>query len=222
MSGVYYFSHLFYNIPNRLASTTQNKQVKMTTIALTMADQSNPKIIATFSKESKRLLNFIKQRVPTTEDAEDILQDVMYEFVNSFRVMKPVEQVASWLFTVARNRITDFYRKKRPDLLEDQIVYFRNDDGDNLNLSDMLPAKDGTIESKMMSDLILKTLTESLQKLPKEQREVFMMHEMEDKSFQEISEITGANVNTLLSRKRYAVLFLREELRSLYTELFQR
>jgi RNA polymerase sigma factor (sigma-70 family) len=222
MSGVYYFSHLFYNIPNRLASTTQNKQVKMTTIALTMADQSNPKIIATFSKESKRLLNFIKQRVPTTEDAEDILQDVMYEFVNSFRVMKPVEQVASWLFTVARNRITDFYRKKRPDLLEDQIVYFRNDDGDNLNLSDMLPAKDGTVESKMMSDLILKTLTESLQKLPKEQREVFMMHEMEDKSFQEISEITGANVNTLLSRKRYAVLFLREELRSLYTELFQR
>jgi RNA polymerase sigma factor (sigma-70 family) len=123
---------------------------------------------------------------------------------------------------VARNRITDFYRKKRPDLLEDQIVYFRNDDGDNLNLSDMLPAKDGTVESKMMSDLILKTLTESLQKLPKEQREVFMMHEMEDKSFQEISEITGANVNTLLSRKRYAVLFLREELRSLYTELFQR
>lgn len=222
MSGVYFFSHLFYNIPNRLASTTQNKQVKMTTIALTMADQSNPKIIATFSKESKRLLNFIKQRVPTTEDAEDILQDVMYEFVNSFRVMKPVEQVASWLFTVARNRITDFYRKKRPDLLEDQIVYFRNDDGDNLNLSDMLPAKDGTVESKMMSDLILKTLTESLQKLPKEQREVFMMHEMEDKSFQEISEITGANVNTLLSRKRYAVLFLREELRSLYTELFQR
>jgi len=194
----------------------------MTTIALSMANQSNPKIIATFSKESKRLLNFIKQRVPTTEDAEDILQDVMYEFVNSFRAMKPVEQVASWLFTVARNRITDFYRKKRPSLLEDQIVYFKNDDGDNLNLSDLLPAKDGTVETKMMSDLILKTLTESLQKLPKEQREVFMMHEMEDKSFQEISVITGANVNTLLSRKRYAVLFLREELRSLYTELFQR
>ncbi len=194
----------------------------MTTLTLPMAEQqSNVKIVQTFSKESKRLLNFIKQRVPTNEDAEDILQDVMYEFVNTFRVMKPVEQVASWLFTVARNRITDFYRKKRPDLLEDQTFNYK-DDGETLSLSDMLPASDGSPESKMMNDLIMTNITESLKKLPKEQRDVFIMHELEDKSFQEIAEITGANVNTLLSRKRYAVIFLRTELQGLYEELFKK
>lgn len=197
-------------------------QSKMTTLTLPMAEQqSNVKIVQTFGKESKRLLNFIKQRVPTNEDAEDILQDVMYEFVNTFRVMKPVEQVASWLFTVARNRITDFYRKKRPDLLDDQTFSYK-DDGETLSLSDMLPASDGSPESKMMNDLIMTNITESLKKLPKEQREVFIMHELEDKSFQEIAEITGANVNTLLSRKRYAVIFLRSELQGLYEELFKK
>jgi len=197
-------------------------QSKMTTLTLPMAEQqSNVKIVQTFGKESKRLLNFIKQRVPTNEDAEDILQDVMYEFVNTFRVMKPVEQVASWLFTVARNRITDFYRKKRPDLLDDQTFSYK-DDGETLSLSDMLPASDGSPESKMMNDLIMTNITESLKKLPKEQREVFIMHELEDKSFQEIAEITGANVNTLLSRKRYAVIFLRTELQGLYEELFKK
>lgn len=194
---------------------------KMTTLTLSMAEQqSNVKIVQTFSKESKRLLNFIKQRVPTNEDAEDILQDVMYEFVNTFRVMKPVEQVASWLFTVARNRITDFYRKKRPDLLDDQTFSYK-DDGEALSLSDMLPASDGSPESRMMNDLIMTNLSESLKKLPKEQREVFIMHELEDKSFQEIAAITGANVNTLLSRKRYAVMFLRQELQELYNEIFK-
>ena len=197
-------------------------QSKMTTLTLPMAEQqSNVKIVQTFGKESKRLLNFIKQRVPTNEDAEDILQDVMYEFVNTFRVLKPVEQVASWLFTVARNRITDFYRKKRPDLLDDQTFSYK-DDGETLSLSDMLPASDGSPESKMMNDLIMTNITESLKKLPKEQREVFIMHELEDKSFQEIAEITGANVNTLLSRKRYAVIFLRSELQGLYEELFKK
>ena len=196
---------------------------KMTpSLTLPMAEQqSNVKIVQTFGKESKRLLNFIKQRVPTNEDAEDILQDVMYEFVNTFRVMKPVEQVASWLFTVARNRITDFYRKKRPDLLDDHTFSY-SDDGESLSLSDMLPSSDGSPESKMMNDLIMTNISESLKKLPKEQREVFMMHELEDKSFQEIAEITGANVNTLLSRKRYAVIFLRSELQGLYEELFKK
>jgi RNA polymerase sigma factor (sigma-70 family) len=198
----------------------QSKMIS--TLTLPMAEQqSNVKIVQTFSKESKRLLNFIKQRVPTNEDAEDILQDVMYEFVNTFRVMKPVEQVASWLFTVARNRITDFYRKKRPDLLDDHTFSYK-DDGETLSLSDMLPASNGTPESKMMNDLIMTNITESLKKLPKEQREVFIMHELEDKSFQEIAELTGANVNTLLSRKRYAVIFLRSELQGLYEELFKK
>ena len=187
---------------------------------MTAEQQSNVKIMQTFGKESKRLLNFIKQRVPTNEDAEDILQDVMYEFVNTFRVMKPVEQVASWLFTVARNRITDFYRKKRPSLLEDFTISAK-DDGETLSLADMLPANDGSPEAKMMSDLIMTNITESLKKLPTEQRDVFIMHELEDKSFQEIADITGANINTLLSRKRYAVMFLREELQGLYIDLFK-
>ena len=194
----------------------------MTTLTLSMTadQQSNVKIVQTFGKESKRLLNFIKQRVPTNEDAEDILQDVMYEFVNTFRVMKPVEQVASWLFTVARNRITDFYRKKRPSLLEDFTISAK-EDGETLSLGDMLPANDGSPEAKMMNDLIMTNITESLKKLPTEQREVFIMHELEDKSFQEIADITGANINTLLSRKRYAVMFLREELQGLYIDLFK-
>lgn len=196
-------------------------QSEMTTLTLPMAEQqSNVKIVQTFGKESKRLLNFIKQRVPTNEDAEDILQDVMYEFVNTFRVMKPVEQVASWLFTVARNRITDFYRKKRPDLLDDQTFNYK-DEGEALSLSDMLPASNGSPESQMMNDLIMTRISDSLRKLPKEQSEVFIMHELEDKSFQEIADITGANVNTLLSRKRYAVMFLRAELQGLYNELFK-
>ena len=190
------------------------------TLSMTAEQQSNVKIMQTFGKESKRLLNFIKQRVPTNEDAEDILQDVMYEFVNTFRVMKPVEQVASWLFTVARNRITDFYRKKRPSLLEDFTISAK-DDGETLSLADMLPANDGSPEAKMMSDLIMTNITESLKKLPTEQRDVFIMHELEDKSFQEIADITGANINTLLSRKRYAVMFLREELQGLYIDLFK-
>jgi RNA polymerase sigma factor (sigma-70 family) len=135
--------------------------------------------------------------------------------------MKPVEQVASWLFTVARNRITDFYRKKRPDLLDDQTFSYR-DEGETLSLSDMLPASDGSPESKMMNDLIMTNITDSLKKLPAEQRDVFIMHELEDKSFQEIAEITGVNVNTLLSRKRYAVIFLRSELQGLYEELFKK
>jgi RNA polymerase sigma factor (sigma-70 family) len=191
------------------------------TIAMTAEQHSNTKIIETFGKESKRLLNFIRQRVPTQEDAEDILQDVMYEFVNTFRVMKPVEQVASWMFTVARNRITDFYRKKRPELIEDQI-YGSHDEGEPLTLADMLPARDRSPESGMMNDLITQTIADSLQKLPAEQRDVFMMHEIEDKSFQEISDITGVNINTLLSRKRYAVMFLRSELQELYLELFKK
>lgn len=185
-----------------------------------MADAQNESLSVIVQKERRRLLEFIRRRVPTQEDAEDVLQDVFYELVNTYRLMKPVEQIASWLFTVARNKITDRYRKKKPDSLEEHFAVRAGDDGDRLDISDFLPSHSNSPETEMMREAIMEGLVQALDELPKEQREVYIMHELEDKSFQEISEITGANVNTLLSRKRYAVLYLRERLQNLYNDLF--
>jgi RNA polymerase sigma factor (sigma-70 family) len=192
----------------------------MVNLNLAMTEVQNESLKLTIEKERKRLLDFIRKRVPTQEDAEDILQDVFYELVNTYRLMKPVEQMASWLFTVARNKITDRYRKKKPDSLEGHFALRNGDDGEMLDISDFLPGNVNSPETEMMRQAISEGLLAALEELPKEQREVFIMHEIEDKSFQEISKITGANVNTLLSRKRYAVLFLRERLQSLYNDLF--
>jgi len=192
----------------------------MVTLSIAMSDIQNESIRQTVEKERRRLLEFIRRRVPSQEDAEDVLQDVFYELVNTYRLMKPVEQMASWMFTVARNKITDRYRKKKPDSLEAHFAVRAGDDGDRLDISDFLPGNLNSPETEMMREAIMKGLEEALSELPKEQREVFIMHEIEDKSFQEIEQITGANVNTLLSRKRYAVLYLRERLQSLYNDLF--
>lgn len=189
-------------------------------IPLSMSDTQNESIRQIIVKERKRLLDFIRKRVPTQEDAEDVLQDVFYELVNTYRLMKPVEQMASWLFTVARNKITDRYRKKKPDSLEEHFAIRAGDDGDRMDISDFLPSGTNSPETEMMREAIMQGLVQALDELPKEQREVFIMHELEDKSYQEIAEITGANVNTLLSRKRYAVLYLRERLQNLYADLF--
>lgn len=189
-------------------------------IPLSMSDTQNESIKQVIVKERKRLLDFIRKRVPTQEDAEDVLQDVFYELVNTYRLMKPVEQMASWLFTVARNKITDRYRKKKPDSLEDHFAIRAGDDGDRMDISDFLPSGTNSPETEMMREAIMQGLVQALDELPKEQREVFIMHELEDKSYQEIAELTGANVNTLLSRKRYAVLYLRERLQNLYADLF--
>ena len=186
-----------------------------------MADAQNRQIQETVKRERRRLLAFIRQRIPRPDDAEDILQDVFYEFTEMARLMKPVEQIASWLFTVARNKITDRYRKKKPLLLEDVFVFKSGDgDDDGYLLDDLLPAADiRTADAEMMRETIMEALTDTLEELPIEQREVFIWHELEDKSFKEIAELTGAPVNTLLSRKRYAVLHLRERLKELYAEL---
>jgi RNA polymerase sigma factor (sigma-70 family) len=174
----------------------------------------------TVKRERSRLLDFIRKRVPEDTDAEDILQDVFYQLVETYRLMKPVEQVTNWLFTVARNKITDLYRKKKPVPMSKIMPAVESDEeSDRLDLSDILP--DGT-ESPEMADLrrlIMEELENALADLPREQRDVFVMHEIEDKSFNEISEITGQSVNTLLSRKRYAVLYLRKRLQDLYNEL---
>ena len=192
----------------------------MVTLSIAMSDIQNESIRQTVEKERRRLLEFIRRRVPTQEDAEDVLQDVFYELINTYRLMKPVEQMASWMFTVARNKITDRYRKKKPDSLEAHFAVRAGDDGDRLDISDFLPGNMNSPETEMMRTAIMNGLEKALGELPKEQREVFIMHEIEDKSFQEIEQITGANVNTLLSRKRYAVLYLREQLQSLYNDLF--
>lgn len=191
----------------------------MVNLTLKMADAQNESISIIIERERRRLLDFIRKRVPTQEDAEDVLQDVFYELVNTYRLMKPVEQMASWLFTVARNKITDRYRKKKPDSLEEHFAIRAGDDGDRLDVSDFLPSHSNSPETEMMREAIMQGLVQALDELPKEQREVFIMHEIEDKSFQEIAEITGANLNTLLSRKRYAVLYLRERLQNLYDDL---
>ena len=167
-----------------------------------------------FRKERKRLLDFIRQRVRTEEDAEDILSDVFYQLISTSSIAEPIEKMTSWLFTVARNRIIDWYRKKRPERLRPQF----DDESLPLNLEDILfdPTQDP--DRVYERSLLWTELAEALDDLPKEQREVFVMHELEGKSFKEIAEITGERQNTLLSRKRYAVLYLRERLKELYRE----
>jgi RNA polymerase sigma factor (sigma-70 family) len=180
-------------------------------------EKDDRKIEEIISKEKSRLLNFIRQRTPNIEDAEDILQDVFYELVQSYRLMKPVEQLASWLFTVARNKITDLYRKKKPDSL-DNAVHIHEDD-EPLFLADILNANTISADDKMMNDFILEAIAEQLEELPKEQRDAFVMHELEDKSMQQIADEMHVPVKTVISRKRYAVLFLRERLQFIYNQI---
>jgi RNA polymerase sigma factor (sigma-70 family) len=185
-----------------------------------MADSQNRQIQETVHRERTRLLEFIRRRIPRQDDAEDILQDVFYEFTEMYRLMKPVEQIASWLFTVARNKITDRYRKKKPFLLED-VFTFKGGDTDEQRyfLDDVLPSADmRSADVEMMRETVMEAIMDALEELPEEQRDVFVWHELEDKSFKEIAEATGVTVNTLLSRKRYAVLFLRERLKELYAD----
>ena len=184
-----------------------------------MSEQKEQAVGQAFTKESDRLLRFIRNRVPEA-DAEDILMDVFYQFTANFNVLQPIEQVGAWLFRAARNRIIDRYRKKRPDSL-DEPLFSSDEDGDGLTLADTLTLPAESPEDQYARSLVWEALEEALAELPKEQREVFVMHELEDRSFKEIAEITGAPVNTLLSRKRYAVLFLRGRLQGVYNDLLK-
>ena len=179
-----------------------------------MTVERNASAEAAVRAERKRLFDFIRRRVRTEEDAEDILQDVFYQFVASYSVTEPIEKLTSWLFTVARNKIIDWYRKRRPGGLN------REDDetGEPLNLEDILFDPTQNPDDVYARSLVWTELAGALDELPEEQREVFVMHELEGRSFKEIAEITGERINTLLSRKRYAVLHLRESLQELYDE----
>ena len=176
------------------------------------------KISDIVSEYGSRLAGFIRKRVKRLEDAEDILQDVFYQLAEAERLMKPIDELTSWLFTVTRNRITDLYRKKKPELLPEN---FSDTDFEKAEpLLNELLANDGeTPESEFIRSLVMEELEAALADLPQEQREVFELTEFEGLPFKEIAELTGAPVNTLISRKRYAVLYLRERLSVLYDEL---
>jgi RNA polymerase sigma factor (sigma-70 family) len=187
----------------------------------TMTAQQNEVIQETVHRERKRLLDFIRQRVPTEEDAEDILQDVFYQFTNAYRSMEPIEKVTSWLFTVARNRITDFFRKKKAVSFSSLSKPASSDEDDEQNyfLEEIMQDMSDSPEGQYVRSLVWDTLNAALEELPDEQREIFTLHELEGVSFKEMSEKMKLPLNTLLSRKRYAVLHLRKRLQSLYDEL---
>jgi RNA polymerase sigma factor (sigma-70 family) len=160
-------------------------------------------ITSVFEKERARLRNFIRKRVADDWDAEDILQDVFYEFIEAYRLMQPIEHATGWLFRVARNRITDLFRKNKPQQLE---------------LEELLPSADAGPDAEYARTVLLEELDAALHELPEAQRDVFIAHEIEGRSFKELAQASGVSVNTLLSRKHYAVLHLRERLQSIYKE----
>jgi RNA polymerase sigma factor (sigma-70 family) len=181
-----------------------------------MVLEQDQRISEVVTRERSRLRNFIRRRVPDPRDAEDILQDVFYELVEANRLLMPIEHVTGWLFRVARNRITDLFRKKRPEPFSDAAV--QDEEGEALKIEDLLPSPDAGPDALYVRNVLLDELELALDELPEEQRDVFVAHELEGRSFKEISAETGVSVNTLLSRKRYAVLHLRERLQAIYDE----
>ncbi|HEV2275467.1 MAG TPA: sigma-70 family RNA polymerase sigma factor [Acidobacteriaceae bacterium] len=187
----------------------------MSALHETAMDQDQ-RIAEAFAREQARLWSFIRRRVPDREDAEDILQEVFYELIETYRMMKPVERVGAWLFAVARNRITDLFRRRRSASLSEPVATL--EDGGEIVLEDLLPSADAGPEAAYARSVLLDLLDEALEELPREQREVFLAHELEGRSFKEIAAQTGVGVNTLLTRKHHAVLHLRERLRTIYED----
>lgn len=183
---------------------------------ISMSDQ-NRRISRIAEKERSRLRNFIRRRLPDPSEVEDIVQEVFYELVEANRLLMPIEHVTGWLFRVARNRITDFLRKKKAEPFSNAAV--EDEDGQLLQIEDLLPSPDDGPEALYVRNVLLEELELALDELPAGQREVFIAHELEGRSFKELSEESGVGINTLLSRKRYAVLYLRERLQGIYNEL---
>jgi len=180
---------------------------------LLMAEQDKS-ITETILRESGRLKNFIRRRVPDQGEAEDILQDVFFEFMEAYRLPEPIEQVGAWLFRVARNRIIDRFRKKK----EEPLPQVSGEDDDEYWLENVLPSPDAGAEAAYARTVLLEEVYVALGELPEEQRDVFIAHEMEGRSFKELAAESGVGLNTLLARKRYAVLHLRARLQTLYDE----
>lgn len=182
-----------------------------------MAAEQNERIQATVQQERKRLLNFIKKRVNNVADAEDILQDVLYQFTEYSRVGSHIDSITAWLFTVTRNKITDWFRKKRETTFSDHTREYEGEE--TMFLTEIIADPSAQSDAPMARKVMAEAIMEAIEELPEDQRYVFLQHEIEGKSFKEMSAETGVSVNTLLSRKRYAVLYLRERLAELYQEL---
>ena len=187
--------------------------------------EQDQRISEAVSRDQSRLRNFIRRRVADPRDAEDILQDVFYELVEAYRMMKPVEQVTAWLFRVARNRITDLFRRRSREALRNEPARVAQDGGEDsakvseeLSLEELLPSSDAGPAAAYARSILLEEVDDALDELPAEQREVFVAHELMGYSFKELAAETGVSVNTLLSRKHYAVLHLRERLQAIYDE----
>ena len=181
-----------------------------------MALEQDQRLSEVVKREQSRLRRFIQRRVSNPLDAEDILQDVFYKLVEANRLLMPIDHVTGWLFRVARNRISDLFRKKRPESFSDAAV--ADDEDELLRLEDLLPSADAGPEAIYARNVLLDELALAIDELPEEQREVFVAHELEGRSFKEMAAETGVSVNTLLSRKRYALLHLRQRLQSIYDE----
>lgn len=173
-------------------------------------------ISETARREGSRLRNFIRRRVANPDDVEDVLQDVFSELVESFQLMRPIEHIGPWLFRVARNRIIDLYRKRRPELSANALV--DDEEGSEVEFQDLLPSAVTGPDAALAREALIDELDAALAELPREQRDVFIANELEGRSFAELSNESGVRVNTLLSRKHYAVLSLRERLQAVYDE----
>jgi len=180
--------------------------------------EQDQRISEVVTREQSRLRNFIRRRVPDPADVEDIVQEVFYELVAANRLLMPIDHVTGWLFRVARNRITDLFRKQRPERFSNAELEDKG--GDLLRIEDILPSPDAGPEALYVRSVLLDELELALDELPNDQpmsqRQVFIAHELEGRSFKELSAESGVNINTLLARKRYAVLHLRERLKSVY------
>ena len=181
-------------------------------------DEDDQRIAETIQQEQSRLRNFIRRRVSDDQDVEDILQDVFHELVEAYRLMQPIEQVGAWLFRVARNRIIDRFRKRRPGPLREPS----KSEGESLGWEEMLPSPDAGPDAIYARSILFEELDAALDELPEEQREVFVAHEFEGRSFKDLAAETGVSVTTLLSRKHYAVLHLRKRLKAIYDEFMDR
>ena len=184
-----------------------------------MSEQDR-RISEVMAEQGSRLRNFIRKRVPNEADVEDLLQDVFYELVEANRLLMPIDHLTGWLFRVARNRIIDLFRRKRPENFSEVAV--RDEDGELFEIEDLLPSPDAGPNALYVRNLLLDELEAALDELPDEQREVFVAHEFEGRSFKELSAESGVSVNTLLSRKRYAVLHLRERLQTIRDEFMKK
>jgi RNA polymerase sigma factor (sigma-70 family) len=188
----------------------------MNALAIDMMREQDRQISEVVERQRPRLRNYIRQRVADPSDVEDILQDVFFELVEAYRLMKPIEIAGAWLFQVARNRIIDAFRKKWPQPFADLAI--RSEEDESLSIEELLPSAEAGPEAAYARSVLIEELEAALDELPQEQREVFIAHEIDGTSFKKLADETGVSINTLLSRKRYAVLHLRRRLRAAYEE----